>query len=113
MKKLLLSGFLASILCLTVSATGVKKPLIIELEINHLTTQSDLDRQVEFLKANGYNLTFEYVRFNKDGGVEAICGAVDFNKSYGTFETWDIGETSIVIKKHLLGQTSIRTGVKQ
>ena len=108
MKKLLLSGFLALLfLSPSISLAG-EKPLIITLRIDKTTTQEDLDRQVEFMKANGYDFTIEYVRFNESGGVEAICGEVDLNKCSGSFETWDLGEDGfIVMKKNLFGQINI------
>ena len=113
MKKVLLSVFLTAILGLTAAASEAGKPLIIQLIINQSTTQADLEKQIEFLQANGYDMLIEYVKFNQKGGVEAICGKVDFNKSSGTFETWNMGERSIVIKKGLLGQMCIEVGAKR
>lgn len=108
MKKLFLPGFLTLTLILSISAVGAKKPLIIQLLISQTTTQADLDRQIEFMKANGYDFTIDYVRYNEKGGVEAICGEVDFKKGSGSFEADDLGGKCIVIKKGLLGQMSIQ-----
>ncbi len=112
MKKLLLSGFFALLfLAPSISIAG-EKPLIITLRIDKTTTHGDLEKQIEFMKANGYDFTIEYVRFDENGGVEAICGAVDLNKCSGTFETWDMGDRSIIVKKNLFGQISIQVGVR-
>lgn len=107
MKKLLLSGFLAFLFLFPNLAVGGEKPLIITLRIDKTTTQEDLTRQIEFMKANGYDFSIEYLRFDENGGVEAICAKVKFDKWSGSFETRDIEDGNIVVKKNLLGQGGI------
>lgn len=111
--KNLISSFVLALLFLSpaVSIAG-EKPLIITIRIDKTTTQEDLDRHVEFMKANGYELTIGYVRFNDDGGVEAICGAVDLNRCSGSFETWNMGNGHITVKKNLFGQIAIEVNGK-
>ena len=112
MKKLLLSGFLALLfLSPSISLAG-EKPLIITLRIDKTTTQEDLDKQVEFLAANGYSLVIDHVEYNADGGVKSISGKVDFNKTSGEFYNDDLGDNGIVIKKSLLGNITIHMSGK-
>ncbi len=107
MKKIITTCIFALLFLSPSVLLAGEKPLIITIRIDKTTTQEDLDRHIEFMKANGYELVIEDVKFNEDGGVAAIKGTVDFVKSSGEFYNDSLGDHCIIIKKTLLGGMTI------
>lgn len=106
MKKLLLTLLLTASFTISYAGDG---PLAIRLVISEHTTAEDLQSMSDFLEANGYSLDISAVEYNSEGGVKSISGAVDFNKSSGSFECSDLTKVScIVIKKSLMNRMVIK-----
>lgn len=106
MKKLLIP-FILVLLFATPSVANVSGPLAVRLLICNTTTSEDLQQMQKFMEANGYSLQIEKAVYDELGNLQSIKGGVDFGKSAGSFEAYDLNITTVVIKKGIFGNMKI------
>ena len=106
MKKLLFPLLFALVFSTSAVAT-VSGPLAVKLLICNTTTSEDLQQMQKFMEANGYTLQIVEAVYDEQGNLQSVKGAVDFGKSAGSFEAFDLNTTTVEIKKGIFGNMKI------